>query len=191
LCERSNSAGFFLRPVKELLMRKVAKSFGLAVVILLIAASAFTLLCPCFGWHVDVVFSGSMKPALNVGSMVITRPVAAQDINVGDIITFYSPLSEELTSHRVIGVENGLSLGFRTKGDANEEPDDLIVPAADVVGIICLQLPYFGYASHFVKTRLGLLLTLCLPGLIIIILEVINIRRILKEKEIEREYRIR
>jgi signal peptidase len=165
-------------------MKKVAKSLGLAVVILLIAASAFTLLCSFFGWHVDVVFSGSMKPALQVGSMVLTRPVEAQDISVGDIITFYSPLNEELTSHRVVGVENSPSLGFRTKGDANEEPDDLIVPAENVVGIICFQVPYLGYASHFIKTRLGLLLTLCLPGLVIVIMEARNIRRVLKEKEI-------
>jgi signal peptidase len=184
MCGRCKRASFFLGAIKELFVKKVVKSLGFAVVILLIAAAAFTLLCSCFGWHVDVVFSGSMKPALKVGSMVITRPVETQDISVGDIITYYSPLNEELTSHRVIGVETGSSLGFRTKGDANEEPDDLIVPAENVVGIICLQVPYFGYASHFVKTPLGLLLTLCLPGLVIIVLEVRNIRRVLKEKEI-------
>jgi signal peptidase len=165
-------------------MKKVAKSFGLAVVILLIAASAFTLLCSCFGWHVDVVFSGSMKPALNVGSMVLTRPEAVQDINVGDIITFYSPLNQELTSHRVIDVESGPSLGFHTKGDANEEADPFIVPAENVLGTICLQVPYLGYVSHFIKTPLGLLLTLCLPGLVIIVMEIRNIRRILREKEV-------
>jgi signal peptidase len=125
-----------------------------------------------------------MMPVLKVGSMVLTRPVAAQDINVGDIITFYSPLNQELTSHRVIEVETGPSLGFQTKGDANEEPDDLIIPAENVVGIICFQVPYLGYVSHFIKTRQGLLLTLCLPGLVIIVMEIRNIRRILKEKEI-------
>jgi signal peptidase len=165
-------------------MKKVAKSLGLAVVILLMAASAFTLLCSCFGWHVDVVFSGSMDPALKVGSMVLTRPVKAEDLNVGDIVTFYSPLNGELTSHRVVDIESGPSLGFHTKGDANEEVDPLIVPAENVVGTICLQVPYLGYASHFLKTRLGLVLALCLPGLVVVIMEAMNIRRILREKEI-------
>lgn len=172
-------------------MKKAAKSLGLAIAVLLIAAAVLTFLCPRFGWRVDVVFSGSMKPALKVGGMVVTRPVEAQDIRVGDIITFYSPPGRELASHRVIGVEEGSSLNFRTKGDANEEPDPFIVPAENVVGIICFQLPYFGYASQFVKTPLGLLLTLCLPGLIIIILEIRNIWRVLREEEIERQYRIR
>jgi len=38
---------------------------------------------------------------------------------------------------------------------------------------------------------LGLLLTLCLPGLIIIILEIRNIWRVLAEQEMERKYKIR
>ncbi|KKK61416.1 hypothetical protein LCGC14_3014560, partial [marine sediment metagenome] len=47
----------------------------------------------------------------------------AEDIKAGDTITFYSPLSEKLTSHRVIAVEDGSSPSFRTKGDANEDAD--------------------------------------------------------------------
>jgi len=38
---------------------------------------------------------------------------------------------------------------------------------------------------------LGLLLTLCLPGLIIIVMEMRNIWRVLTEEEIERKHRIR
>jgi len=172
-------------------MKKAIRNFGFAVIILLIAAAAFTFLAPRFGWSVDTVFSGSMEPQLKVGGVVVTRPVAAEEIKVGDIITFHPSMNEQLTSHRVIAVDDGSSSHFLTKGDANEDADPFVVPAQNVVGKVCFHIPYFGYATQFIKTPLGLLLTLCLPGLIIIIMEMRNIWRVLTEDEIERKYRIR
>lgn len=172
-------------------MKKAVESFGFAFIILLMTVAVFTFVAPRFGWRVDAVFSGSMEPELKVGGVVITRPVEAEDIKVGDIITFYSPLSEKLTSHRVIAVEEGSSFYFQTNGDANEDGDSFIVPAQNVVGKVCFHVPYFGYATQFIKTPLGLLLTLCVPGIIIILMEMRNIWRVLTEQQIERKYRIR
>jgi signal peptidase len=169
-------------------MRKAAKSFGFVFIILLMTSAAFTFLAPHFGWRVDAVFSGSMEPALKVGGVVITRPVAAREITAGDIITFYSPQTKELTSHRVIAVEDGPSVRFRTKGDANEDADPVMAPADSVVGRICFHIPYLGYVTQLVKTPLGLILALCLPGLIIIILEMRNIWRVLVDKEVRKRY---
>ena len=172
-------------------MKKAIGNFGLAVIILLIAAAAFTFLAPRFGWSVDTVFSGSMEPELKVGSVVVTRPVTAEEIKAGDVITFYPPTSGQLTSHRVIAVDDGSAFHFQTKGDANENADPFIVPAENVEGKVCFHLPYFGYAAQFIKTPLGILLTLCLPGLVIIALETRNIWRVIIEERVERKYRIR
>ncbi len=171
-------------------MKKVAETFGLAAIILLMTAAMLTFLAPSFGWEVDTVFSGSMEPQLKMGSVAVTRPVEAEDIKVGDIITFHSPLSGKMTSHRVIAVEDGSSFNFRTKGDANENVDPFVVPAQSVVGKVCFHIPYFGYVAHFIKTPLGLLLTLCLPGLAIMVLEMMNIWRAITEMRIERKYRM-
>ena len=172
-------------------MKKVFENFGLAVIILLIAAAAFTFLAPHFGWSVDTVFSGSMEPALKVGGVVVTQPIEPEEIKVGDILTFYSPLGKQLTSHRVIAVEQGPSLHFSTKGDANEDADPFTLPPENVVGKVCLHIPYFGYAIQFIKTPLGFLLTLCLPGLIIIVMELRNIWHVLTKEDIEKKYRMR
>lgn len=172
-------------------MKKAAENFGFVVIILLITAAALTFLAPRFGWSVDAVFSGSMEPELKVGAVVITRPVEPEEIKVGDILTFYSPLSEQLTSHRVIAVEQGSSLCFSTKGDANEDADPFTLPPENVVGKVCFHIPYLGYVAQFVKTPLGFLLTLCLPGLIIIVMELRNIWRVLTKEDIERKYRMR
>ena len=167
-------------------MKKAVGIFGLAVIILFMAAAVFTFLAPHFGWRVDTVFSGSMEPELKVGGVVVTRPVEAEDIKVGDIITFHSPLNEELISHRVIAVGDEASLHFQTKGDVNEDADPFVVPAQNVVGKVCLHIPYFGYVTQFVKTPLGLLLTLCLPGLVIIVMEMRNIWRALNAEQAEK-----
>jgi signal peptidase len=171
-------------------MKKVAQSFSLAVIILLMTTAVLTFLAPRFGWSVDTVFSGSMEPQLKVGGVVVTRPVEAGDIMVGDIITFYSPLNEKLTSHRVIAVGDGSPLNFQTKGDANEDADPFVVPAQNVVGKICFHIPYLGFAAQFVRSPLGILLTLCLPGLVIIVMEMVSIWRVLNEARIERKYRV-
>jgi signal peptidase len=170
-------------------MKKVASNLGTAVLVMLIAAAVFIFLAPRFGWRVDAVFSGSMEPEIKVGSVIVTHPAEAKTIKVGDIITFDSPLSEIPITHRVVSVEEGSELRFQTKGDANEDVDSLTVPAQNVVGKVFFHAPYFGYVSQFVKTPLGFILLLCVPGLIIMVMEIRNIRRLFTEKQVEGRYR--
>lgn len=171
-------------------MKKVAKFFGFSLVFLLVIIAIFTFLAPRFGWRVDAVMSGSMEPELKVGSLIITQPVESNAILIGDTITFYCPINKEMISHRVIAIENGTLSYFRTKGDANEDPDPFIVPAQNVVGKVCFHVPYMGYVTQFIKTPLGIILILGIPGLIIIIMEMINIWRVLRDERIQRKYRI-
>jgi signal peptidase I len=164
-------------------MKKVIKYFSFGLLILLMTAAVLSFLAPRFGWGVDAVLSGSMEPQLKVGGLVITRPVESKDIEVGDTITFYCPLNKGMTSHRVIAVESGTLSYFRTKGDANEDPDPFIVPVQNVAGKVCFHIPYLGFVIQFLKTPLGMLLTLGIPGLIIIALEIINIWRVFSEEK--------
>lgn len=131
------------------------------------------------GWDLVVVLSGSMEPALPVGSVIVVRPVQAVDINVGDIIT-YRIESDEKTyvTHRVIEVTGaGSSLAFRTKGDANDNPDEGIVAASAVKGRVWLEIPLVGYLAQQLRTREGFLLLVGIPGSIIIGGELLNIGR--------------
>lgn len=173
------------------MIKKVARYFSFSVVILLMAIAVITFITPRFGWKIDAVMSGSMEPELKVGSVAITRPLDIASVNTSDIITFRSPLNGEFTTHRVISVENSPSLFFRTKGDANEDADPFIVGSQSVVGRVCFDIAYLGYVTQFIKSRLGLLFTLYLPGLIIVLMEVRNIWRVLAEKESVREEAVR
>jgi signal peptidase len=172
---------------RKFLVRIMLRYSGFGLAIVLLASAVFMLLAPRFGWRVDAVFSGSMEPELKLGSLVVTRPVTAVSIRVGDIITFYSPLNAKITSHRVTSVQDGPPLYFRTAGDANEAPDPFAVPARNVVGIVSLDAPYLGYLTQFIKTPRGILLTLFVPGLFVIALELRSIWSTLSREEVERK----
>jgi len=163
-------------------MRKTLTYLGFGLATLLTFAALSVLLMPHFGWRIDIVFSGSMEPALKVGSLAVTRPFTAQSVKVGDIITFYSPLDMRLTTHRVLATQDTPALYFRTAGDANRSPDPFAVPAQNVVGTVCCRIPYLGYAAEFIKTPRGLLLTLLVPGLIVIVTEARTIRSTLNQE---------
>ncbi len=150
---------------------KVVEFVAIIVVFALLAAVVLAMLAPHFGWRADTVLSGSMEPDLPVGSIAVTRPVNTQDIAPGDIITFRSPTNGELMSHRVVEVVSGEVLGFRTKGDNNEDIDPYVVPPENVVGRFYLKVDNAGRVVEHLKSPLGfILLGLC--GLALIVAEI-------------------
>ncbi len=156
-------------------MKKVAEYLGFIAVVLLMSAAVFTYLGPHIGWHVDAVLSGSMEPNLQIGSLVVTRYVDPETIVPGDIITFHSATeSDQLITHRVVGTGHNSPVNFQTKGDANTKPDPLTVPAHNLVGKVVFHLPYWGYATEFLKTPLGFLFGVIIPASIGIALLAIN-----------------
>jgi len=141
-------------------MKKAVSNIGLTILVILMLAAVGTFLAPRFGWRVDTVLSGSMEPALKVGGVVVTQPVGVEDIREGDVITFYSPLGDRLTTHRVIARVTSIQdtefvqlamatpteespVYFRTKGDANEDADPFLVPAENVVGKVVFLCALF------------------------------------------------
>ena len=148
---------------------------------LLVIIGALFLLPQFSGWMFDAVLSGSMEPAFRVGGVIVSKPVEPGEISAGDIIVYRS--GETLITHRVVDVIDESELSFITKGDANEDPDMSPVPASSVVGKVFFDLPYVGYLAAFVKTRLGFLLAILLPGLGIIGLELKSLWQGVLKKE--------
>jgi len=129
----------------------------------------------------EPVYTGSMEPAIPVGSVVVIKPVNPETLKTGDIICF--KLESESTTtvtHRIINVTDE---GFTTKGDANEDPDQWTVKKENVIGKLVFTIPYFGYIGYFVRTPIGLILLIVLPASLIIILEIRNIIKELKKQK--------
>jgi signal peptidase len=126
-----------------------------------LAVVTFVLVAAQFGWEFDAVLSGSMEPDIGVGGLVVIKPVDGNDVSVGEVISFKLPGIDTPICHRVIErAENPEGIVLQTKGDANEDPDDFVVHAADVNGKAVFYLPYAGYLGHvseFGRTRVNVL----------------------------------
>jgi len=116
-----------------------------------------------------VVMSGSMEPKIRVGSVAVIKP--SEEVKAGDIITFRDPRDpKNLITHRVVEIsENGI---IKTKGDANQAPDNWEIKKEDIVGKLLFSIPYLGYAVNFAKKPQGFLLLILFPAILIIINEI-------------------
>ena len=105
-----------------------------------------------FPFHPSLVASGSMRPVMEAGDVVIIVKLPADVIKEGDIIQFRK--EEKITvMHRVIEIqETEGAKFFITKGDANDEPDKNPVIPENVVGKLVLTIPKIGWASIVVKS---------------------------------------
>ena len=149
-------------------MKKAAAYSIFSLSLLSIVITVFVYVAPHLGWSVNSVVSGSMEPALGKGSLIVTRPVKLQEIKVGDIILFSSPISfKTMITHRVVDVEYNSLLSIRTQGDANISPDPYRVPGQNVIGKVVLHVPSIGYFSEFVKTPACFISLSVVPSLII------------------------
>lgn len=88
--------------------------------------------------HGYVVISGSMQPTISQGSVVIVEDAPVEAIGTDDVIAFTRGTGGKPITHRVVEVvRRDGQRTFRTKGDANANPDrDLVIPGqnADVEG---------------------------------------------------------
>ncbi|MGE0688217.1 MAG: signal peptidase I [Dehalococcoidia bacterium] len=143
-----------------------------------LAVAAVVIVYPKLaGLENTVIVTGSMRPAYEPGDLaLIDRAIPPENIGPGDIIIFFDP-ARTLVSHRVIGIEHDGEGGllFRTKGDANEQPDDQLIPAADYRGRLEHRLPKMGRVLAFIKQREIVYAALFIPAGLIIANELMNI----------------
>ena len=149
------------------------------VVIVIIVLGVIAPLLPIPGnYQILVVQSGSMAPAIKMGSMVVVKPAESYAIN--DVITF-GEMGKDKTpiTHRIhdIRVQEGKSI-YITKGDANEDIDQKEISGNEVIGKVLFDIPYLGYAVDTAKKPWGFAALIIIPALIIVFDE---IRKIWKE----------
>ena len=95
------------------------------------------------------VASGSMRPTLEVGDLIIVQGTPASKIKVGDIIVFNPPNQKTFIIHRVTAIEtlaNG-TIAFKTKGDANPTEDPWTITQQNIHGKLLYRIPYMGYMA--------------------------------------------
>jgi signal peptidase len=103
----------------------------------------WTLAPMIMGWQSYVIMSGSMAPRLFPGDVVLSQPMGADKVSLGQIILMDNPARAGTTLvHRAVGRNPDGSLV--TRGDANAAEDSTPVPAELVRGLPRLRVPYVG-----------------------------------------------
>lgn len=144
------------------------------------------LLLPCLGISADVVTSGSMEPVIQTGSIVLTD-TRQRTLSVGDIVTFR--VGENKVSHRIV---EKVQQSYRTKGDANETEDAVLLEQSQIVGKVILAVPFAGYVAVFIqqKTVFAVLAWMLIQELIFVIFQNKNLWKV-KKKGVRIERRSR
>lgn len=120
-----------------------------------------------FGYKIMTVLTGSMRPVLEPGDLVIDKMPDVDEIKVEDIITFRQ--EEKYITHRVIGIvkENGQTL-YQTKGDANNTEDDTLISQSEVIGGYAFHIPKAGLFLEFARGKVGIFLLIVLPAILLV-----------------------
>lgn len=116
------------------------------------AILALTVLIPRIaGATPYTIMTGSMRPALPPGTLVVVRPAPPTAIGVGTVITYQLRSGEPtVVTHRVVaqGLNNKHQVLFRTQGDANDTADARWVQPVQVKGTLWYAVPYLGYPAR-------------------------------------------
>ena len=144
---------------------------------------------PSIGGYIPlIVKSPSMQDVIPAGSLIICQEADPQDIEVGNIISFFDPevRKPSVVTHQVVRLERDIdpvtgeayTVSWRTKGTTNDTEDRLSAPTENLVGIytgICFA--GVGSVLLFMQSTTGLLLCLFIPIAAIIAYEVLRRRR--------------
>lgn len=125
------------------------------IMLALIAVLALLLFgCRIFGLTPYTVLSGSMEPTYHVGSIIYVVSEKADDVKVGEAITFKK--SGLPATHRVVEIDYE-NRRFFTKGDANDS-FDAPVKFEYLIGKPLFTIPYLGYFAGWISGVKGKLI---------------------------------
>ena len=134
-----------------------------------------------------IVLTGSMDPTIKAGDLIVTKKIAAKDVKVDDVISFFDPEGNgsSIVTHRVIGIEIDETSGeifFRTQGDNNDIADMTPVPERNLVGRWeGTRFWGLGYVVLFTQSTVGMItiIAVVVAAIIIYMMLIMKIRLLL------------
>lgn len=140
-------------------MHKLVSGLGSLIIILVIIVCIPLTVPKLLGYENYTVISGSMEPAIAVGSLVYAKPQDAATVEAGQVIV-YRPVNgsgdpDEISiTHRVV-TNDTEKREFITKGDANAQNDMYPVPYSNMIGVVKAQLPFLGSVAVLFASASG------------------------------------
>ena len=133
-----------------------------------------------------IVLTDSMYPDIKSGDLIICKTVETDEIQVGDVISFYDPEGNgtSVVTHQVIEIlEEGGRRSFRTKGINNNTEDKLPVPADKVIAEYTdIRIPGAGNVAIFMQKTEGLIVCVVVPIVLFVGYDILRRRKYEKSK---------
>ncbi len=127
--------------------------FGVTLAALILAIAIFTIpLVTDIEYR--AVQTGSMEPEIPVGSLVVVVPTAAEEIQVGDDVTYVTQGGQVVT-HRVFSIdrENNTFITYGVaNGVDNKDPE---LQYENIIGVAVFHIPVIGEAVIYLNTVTG------------------------------------
>ena len=134
------------------------------------------------GYTVFRITTGSMKPAYDVDTLILVKKTDPSEIQVGDVISFYSAdpaLDGAVNTHRVIAVEqDGEEWNYTTQGDANNIPDQYGTDSRALIGKVVASSLALGKLARLVSNPLVFIPVILIPLAVILISNMVRTVRL-------------
>lgn len=130
-------------------------SLSIAVLIALLALAAAVIIVPAVtGATPRTVLTSSMEPTLPPGTLIVSMPVEAREVRIGDVITYQLHSGDPtVVTHRVIEVSKtaGGEYSFVLQGDNNAQADPDAVREVQLQGRLWYSVPYIGWVANWIN----------------------------------------
>ncbi len=126
-------------------------SKALTIIVVIIMLGTVMLISNHFYYGTYVIATDSMTGELNRGDVAIYESYKDQVIQEGQVVVYKD--GRTVIVHRVVDIKiiNGITR-YYTKGDVNEGMDAGYRTDGDIVGLVNLKLPYFGYPTLWLRS---------------------------------------
>lgn len=126
------------------------------------------------------VLSGSMRPTIPEGAIVVVTPQLPEEIRTGQVITYQVPEGDrQVVSHRVVEIVRGGDRPvIRTQGDANEGPDPWLAEVDDdTVWRVRYTVPAVGHVIAWLRQPVAHRITVFLLPAVLALVWLVDIWR--------------
>ena len=139
-------------------LRRFLDLLLIGLVVIVLVGILLAKLVPLTGRQTIIVGGSSMEPAIGLGAAIVIRPVPAEALAVGDVVTLHAGEKSAIYTHRIIEVvDRPDGRWIRTQGDANAHPDPTLIHSSAIVGRTELAIPLVGYLLALLSIPTGVL----------------------------------
>lgn len=130
-------------------LKKPTFNFFLIILFLTPAVASFY-----FGLQPHIISSGSMRPHINPGDVVLTKPEKVAVISTGEVILLFDNGLKSLEAHRVVEIVRRIDESIiTTKGDSNPNKDPVLTQPSNLpLQKVVFVLPNAGYLLEITRS---------------------------------------